>query len=73
MQAMYNCLAAVVLEIHQLKWQSLPWEPLYNENVVNRYDCISRDDLNFLAQFLLRLATRLENLEKIKTNKKPKN
>ena len=34
MQAMYNCLAAVVLEIHQLKWQSLPWEPLYNENVV---------------------------------------
>jgi len=34
MQAMYNCLAAVVLEMHQLKWQSLPWEPLYNENVV---------------------------------------
>ena len=34
MQAMYNCLAAVVLETHQLKWQSLPWEPLYNENVV---------------------------------------
>ena len=34
MQAMYNCLAAVVLETHQLKWQTLPWEPLYNENVV---------------------------------------
>jgi hypothetical protein len=45
----------------------------YNENILSRYDCISRDDLNFLARFLLRLATRLENLEKIKTNKKPKN
>ena len=42
----------------------------YNENVVNRDDCIRRDDLNFLAQFLFRLATRLKNLEKIKTNKK---
>ena len=36
-------------------------------------DYLRRDDLNFLAQFLLRLATRLENLEEIKTNKKPKN
>ena len=34
MQAMYNCLAAVVFQTHQLKWQTLPWEPLYNENVV---------------------------------------
>ena len=42
----------------------------YNENVVNRDDCIRRDDLNFLAQFLFRLTTRLKNLEKIKTNKK---
>ena len=45
----------------------------YNENIVDRYDCIRRDDLNFLAQFLFRLATRLKNLEEIKTNKKPKN
>jgi len=34
MQAMYNCLAAVVFQTHQLKWKALPWEPLYNENVV---------------------------------------
>ena len=34
MQAMYNCLAAVVFQTHQLKWQTLPWEPNYNENVV---------------------------------------
>ena len=34
MQAMYNCLAAVVFKTHQLKWQTLPWEPNYNENVV---------------------------------------
>lgn len=45
----------------------------YNENIVDRDDCIRRDDLNFLAQFLFRLATRLKNLEEIKTNKKPKN
>ena len=34
MQAMYNCLAAVVFQTHQLKWQALPWEPIYNESVV---------------------------------------
>jgi len=34
MQAMYNCLATVVFQTHQLKWHALPWEPLYNENVV---------------------------------------
>jgi len=34
MQAMYNCLADVVLQTHDLKWHSLPWEPFYNENVV---------------------------------------
>jgi hypothetical protein len=45
----------------------------YNGNLVHTGEYIRRDDLNFLAQFLLRLATRLENLEKIKTNKKPKN
>lgn len=45
----------------------------YNQNLIRPIDYIRRDDLNFLAQFLLRLATRLENLEKIKTNKKPKN
>ena len=42
----------------------------YNENIVDRYDCIRRDDLNFLAQFLFRLATRLKSLEEIKNNKK---
>jgi hypothetical protein len=45
----------------------------YNEILIRPIDYIRRDDLNFLAQFLLRLATRLENLEEIKTNKKPKN
>lgn len=45
----------------------------YNENIVDRDDCIRRDDLNFLAQFLFRLANRLKNLEEIKANKKPKN
>jgi methylmalonyl-CoA mutase len=34
MQAMYNCLSAVVFQTHQLKWEVLPWETLYNENVV---------------------------------------
>jgi len=33
MQAMYNCLSAVVFQTHQLKWEVLPWETLYNENV----------------------------------------
>jgi hypothetical protein len=45
----------------------------YNGNLVHPGEYIRRDDLNFLAQFLLRLATRLENLEEIKTNKKLKN
>ena len=45
----------------------------YNEILIRPIDYIRRDDLNFLAQFLLRLATRLENLEEIKANKKPKN
>ena len=45
----------------------------YNSICTRTKDYLRRDDLNFLAQFLLRLATRLENLEKIKTNKKPKN
>ena len=45
----------------------------YNSICTQTKDYLRRDDLNFLAQFLLRLATRLENLEKIKTNKKPKN
>ena len=34
MQAMYNCLAAVVFQTHQLKWEVLPWETHYDENIV---------------------------------------
>ena len=45
----------------------------YNENIVDRDDCIRRDDLNFLAQFLFRLANRLKSLEEIKNNTKSKN
>jgi hypothetical protein len=45
----------------------------YNSICTRTKDYLRRDDLNFLAQFLLRLATRLENLEEIKTDKKPKN
>lgn len=42
----------------------------YNSICTQTKDYLRRDDLNFLAQFLLRLATRLKNLERIKTNKK---
>ena len=35
----------------------------YNEHLTHPIDYIRRDDLNFLAMFLLRLATRLKNLE----------
>jgi hypothetical protein len=45
----------------------------YNQNLVDTVHYIRRDDLNFLAQFLLRLADRLENLKEIKAHKKPKN
>ena len=34
MQAMYNCLAAVVFTTHKIKWNILPWEPRYDENEV---------------------------------------
>ena len=34
MQAMYNCLSAVVFQTHQLKWEVLPWETRYDENIV---------------------------------------
>ena len=34
MQAMYQCLASVVNQVHPAKWNALPWEPKYNENEI---------------------------------------
>lgn len=57
------------LEANEILWLIDNFLDEYNSICTRTKDYLRRDDLNFLAQFLLRLATRLENLEKIETNK----
>jgi len=51
MQAMYNALAAIVYQTHNIKWNLLPWEPAYNENEVKAPTLPNKRN-NYLAEIV---------------------